>query len=102
MLTSPSALESELQLRQRLVGPALGLVQRVVVAQVVVELELGRLREEQVEAGRVRGDLVAALVDVRVEAVEADERLVGLGPPVVEASLLAEARDELLAEAQEE
>src|SRR3954469_5762578 len=106
--------ESELNLGEHLVGVlfrdgnALGRRAQVfdgVSDMVVVQLKLAGFREEDVQACGVDIDSLSEIaleVDVRVEAVEAQERLVRLRPPVVVAALVAEAGDELLTEAEEQ
>src|SRR6266508_596440 len=73
----------------------------VLLAAVDVDLRLGRLGEEDVQAGGVDVVAAAGVVPVGLPAVVADERLPGLGPPVVELALGLDALEELLAEAVE-
>src|SRR5450830_9148 len=87
--------ETELELRQQFVGTALRGVFVLVVVQ--VDLELGRLGEEQVEAGRGDLALVVGQRAIRVIDVVAREQLVGLGPVVVVFRLGARAGHPLLA-----
>src|SRR6185295_7332067 len=89
--------ETNLCLRQELVLDLGALI----VDEVHVELKLRRLGHEQVQSTRPDGDNVLRDLLVAVVAIEAEERLIRLGPPVVVLALVAKAAHELLAEAQE-